>query len=129
MTDPEADDQARHADAHRARSTRRSRHGGRPRRHRARCQRPGRRPRCRSCRPEGTGDVAAPLWDVDSAATMLVPLVEAGLAGRRAAHHRPSGRRAPTRADLASPVHDARRDIAVLLVELRGLADSARPTP
>ena len=68
---------------------------------------------------------SAPLWDAADASATLSPLVEAGADGRAGQRTIDIGGTAPgpSRVSL-TPVLDIRRTTAVLLVELRGLADS-----
>ncbi|MEQ8839997.1 MAG: EAL domain-containing protein [Acidimicrobiales bacterium] len=68
---------------------------------------------------------AAPLWAIDDPSSTLAPLVEAGAEGRAGQRTIDIGGVAPRPGRVSlTPIIDDRRAVAVLLVELRGLADS-----
>jgi diguanylate cyclase (GGDEF)-like protein/PAS domain S-box-containing protein len=68
---------------------------------------------------------SAPLWDSENASSTLSPLVEAGAEGRAGQRTIDIGGAAPRPGRVSlTPVVDDTRNIAILLVELRSLADS-----
>lgn len=68
---------------------------------------------------------AAPIWANEDASSTLAPLVEAGAEGRAGQRTIDIGGAAPRPGRVSlTPVLDETRTVAVLLVELRGLADS-----